>query len=121
MSKAAAIRFVSENRKAHGVHEATTKARRLVLCTVKRVRQSEYYEAHNAGFRPEYQFDLTSAEDYKGESSLIYEGKEYDIIRTYEKPAGGLEIIAGRSDRNEPDDVDDDTDDSDGGQDPGDD
>ena len=101
MSKAAAIRFVSENRKAHGVHETTTKTQRLVLCTVKRVRQSEYYEAHNAGFRPEYQFDLTAAEDYHDESTLIYEGKEYDIIRTFEKPAGGLEIIAGRSDRNE--------------------
>ena len=25
MSKAAAIRFISENRKAHGVHEATTR------------------------------------------------------------------------------------------------
>ena len=117
MSKAAAIRFVSESRKAHGVHEATTKKTRLVLCTVKRVRQSEYYEAHNAGFSPELQFDLTAAEDYHDESSLIYEGREYSIIRTFEKAAGGLEIIAGRSDRNEPND----TDGSDGGQDPGDD
>ena len=121
MSKAAAIRFVSESRKAHGVHETISKTQRLVLCTVKRVRQSEYYEAHNAGFRPEYQFDLTAAEDYHDEDTLIYEGKEYGIIRTYEKSAGGLEIIAGRSDRNEPEDNTDDTDDSDGGQDPGDD
>lgn len=122
MSKAAAIRFVKESRKAHGVHETPARTQRLVLCTVKKVRQSEYYEANNAGFRPELQFDLTAAEDYHDESTLIYEGKEYDIIRTYEKNAGGLEIIAGRSDRNEPDDVDDDSDDdSDGGQDPGDD
>ena len=120
MSKAAAIRFVSESRKAHGVHETTSKTQRLVLCTVKRVRQNEYYIAHNAGFSPEYQFDLTAAEDYRGESTLIYEGKEYEIIRTFEKAAGGLEIIAGRSDRNEPEDGDD-TDDSDGGQDPADD
>ena len=121
MSKAAAIRFVSESQKAHGVHETPAKTLRLVLCTVKKVRQSEYYEGHNAGFRPEKQFDLTVAEDYHGESSLIYEGQEYDIIRTYEKNAGGLEIIVGRSDRNEPEDDTDDTDDSDGGQDPGDD
>ena len=119
MSKAAAIRFVKESRKAHGVHEATTKTRRLVLCTVKRVRQSEYYEAHNAGFSPEYQFDLTAAEDYHDESFLMYEGREYKIIRTFEKTAGGLEIIAGRSDRNEPADTG--GNDSDGGQDQGDD
>ena len=104
MSKAAVIRFVTETRKAHGVHEETQKKRRLVLCTAKRVRQSEYYEAHNAGFRPEYQFDLTVAEDYHGEASLIYEGKEYQVIRTYETDSGGLEITAGRSDRNDADD-----------------
>ena len=118
MSKAAAIRFISENRKAHGVHEATTKTKRLVLCTVKRVRQSEYYEAHNAGFSPEYQFDLTAAEDYHGEKSLMFEGKEYGIIRTFEKTAGGLEIIAGRSDRNERDDDNDAGSGSDNGQNP---
>ena len=104
MSKAAVIRFITENRKAHGVHEATTKKKRLVLCTVERVRQSEYYEAHNAGFSPELQFNLTLAEDYHEEGSLIFEGKEYRVIRTYETKSGGLEIIAGRSDRNEPED-----------------
>ena len=70
----------------------------------KKVRQSEYYQAENAGYSPEFQFDLTLAADYHGENSLIFEGKEYSVIRTFEKPEGGMEIIAGRSERNEPDD-----------------
>ena len=121
MSKAGIIRFVTRDRKAHGVHEATSISKRLVYCEVKKVRQSEYYDAHNAGFTPEYQFDLTLAAEYQGESSLIFEGKEYDVIRTYDKDTGGLEIIAGRRERNEPEDDTDEPDDSDGGQDPADD
>ena len=121
MSKAGIIRFVTRDRKAHGVHEATSISKRLVYCEVKKVRQSEYYDAHNAGFTPEYQFDLTLDAEYHGESSLIFEGKEYDIIRTYNPETGGLEIIAGRRERNEPEDDTDEPDDSEGGQDPADD
>ena len=104
MAKAAAIWFVKKDPKAHGVHEKTDAQKRIVLCTVKKVRQSEYYQANNAGFSPEYQFDLTLAADYHGESHLIFEGREYEIIRTYDTAAGGMEIIAGRSDRNESED-----------------
>lgn len=104
MAKAAAIWFVKKDPKAHGVHEKTDAEKRIVLCTVKKVRQSEYYQGHNTGYRPELQFDLTLAADYHDEGSLIFEGRKYDVIRTYDTPAGGLEIIAERSDRNEPED-----------------
>lgn len=103
MAKAASIQLITRNRRAHGVHETTTDQKRLVLCTVRKVRQSEYYQAENAGYSPEYQFDLTLAADYHEESALEYQGREYRVIRTFEKPEGGLEIIAGRSERNEPD------------------
>ena len=102
MAKAASILLVTKNRKAHGVHETTSDTTRLVLCTVRSIRQSEYYQAENAGYRPDIQFDLTLAADYHDETRLIYQGREYRVIRTYEKQSGGLEIIAGRSDRNEP-------------------
>lgn len=115
MAKAAAIQFVTKDRRARGVHEATQDTKRLVLCTVKKVRQSEYYQANNIGYRPELQFDLTLAADYHGESTLIYEKKAYTVIRTFDKPEGGMEIIAGRSDVNgeeTDEDADDDADDA---------
>ena len=103
MSKAASIYLITETAKAHGVHESVTPEKRLVLCTEKSVRQTEYYTARNTGYAPEIMFTLTVAEDYHGESILEYEGKEYDIVRTYETDGGGLEIIAQRGDANEPD------------------
>jgi len=114
MAKAASILLVTKTRKAHGVHEQTTDQTRLALCTVRKVRQSEYYQAQNAGYSPEYQFNLTLAADYHGESSLIYEGREYRVVRIYETPAGGLEITAERSDRNEQDENDENGDAGDG-------
>jgi SPP1 family predicted phage head-tail adaptor len=103
MSKAGSIRLIRETEKAHGVHESITEEKRLVLCTVKSVRQTEYYTARNTGYTPEIMFELTLPEDYHGESRLEYEDKPYDIIRAYEPDGGGLEIIAQRGDVNEPD------------------
>ncbi len=100
MSKPGSIRLITESAAAHGVHEEITEHKRLVLCTVKSVHVSEYYLAHNSGYRPELVFELTLAEDYHGESRLEYEGKGYDIIRAYETDTGGIEITAQRGDVN---------------------
>lgn len=98
MAKVGAILLITQTAEAHGVHETVTETRRLVLCTVKSVRQSEYYEAYNSGFKPEYVFTLTLASDYHGEPLLEFEGKVYNVIRTYETEEGGIEITAERSD-----------------------
>lgn len=103
MSKAGTIFFITETSRAHGVHEAVKEKKRPALCTVKSVRQTEYYTARNTGYTPEIMFTLTLAEDYHDESILEYEGKQYDVIRAYETDDGGLEIIAQRGDVNEPD------------------
>lgn len=103
MSKAGTIYFITETSRAHGVHEAVEEDKRPVLCTVKSVRQTEYYAARNTGYKPEIMFELTLEEDYHGESRLEYNGKSYDVIRTFEPDGGGMEIIAQREDVNEPD------------------
>ena len=102
MAEAAIIYLIEEIASAHGVHEQITEERRLILCTKKSVRQSEYYTARNTGYMPELMFVLTIAADYHGESRLEYDGKGYDIIRTHETKSGGLEIIVEREDMNEP-------------------
>lgn len=104
MARAGVITLITKNRKAHGVHESTTDSKRRRRCIVRKVRQSEYYQAENAGYSPEFQFDLAVAGDYHGETSLMFEGREYRIIRTYDTDDGGIEIIAGRKERNEPED-----------------
>lgn len=103
MTKAGTIYLITEESRAHGVHEETVPTKRPVLCTVRSVRMTEYYTAMNAGMMPQYQFDLALAEDWHGERKLEFGGKIYDILRTYEREDGGIDITAGRSDVNEPD------------------
>ncbi len=98
MAKVGTVRFLQDETAAHGVHDRPERRARLVLCTVQSVRQSEYYQAQNTGYRPEIVFVLTLASDYRGEPRLEYEQRVYEIIRTYETEEGGLEITAQRSD-----------------------
>lgn len=54
-----------------------------VYANKKSVRQSEFYQAANAGLKPELVFEVHSFE-FNNEEKIKYNGKEYSIIRTYE-------------------------------------
>ena len=57
---------------------------REVFANRKSVRQSEWYAAALAGLRPEIMFEVRSFE-YQDERALRYQGRRYDIIRTYDR------------------------------------
>lgn len=57
----------------------------------KAVRQSEFYQAHALGLRPEKTFEVMAI-DYNGEDFLRHDGKEYKVLRTYDK-GEKIEII----------------------------
>jgi len=61
----------------------TTKIARTVKAERKSVSQKEFYQAQATGLKPEITFVIRSA-NYRGEMLLIYEQREYSIIRTYE-------------------------------------
>lgn len=63
-----------------------------VFANQKSIRQSEFYQAAATPLRPEIMFEIRS-EEYNDESKLTYEGKTYDIIRTYSKNGEILELI----------------------------
>jgi hypothetical protein len=54
----------------------------------KSVRQSEFYQAASAGLKPELLFEVRSGE-FSNDEKIRYpsgeSGKEYSIIRTYDK------------------------------------
>ena len=55
---------------------------REVFCTVESVSQNEFYQASQAGMKP--QFKITVSEfDYEGETKAEFRGKRYAIYRTY--------------------------------------
>jgi len=100
MMRADVIQLITETASAHGVHESITETAREVMCTVKSVSRSEYYNALNAGINPTYVFYLTLSDDYQGERVVRYKGLKYRVVRTYMTDDDGIEITVERSDEN---------------------
>ncbi len=65
---------------------------RQVFADKQSIRQSEFYQAAATGLRPELMFVVRSI-DYNDEKKLKYNGKEYTIIRTYDKDGELTELI----------------------------
>ena len=61
-----------------------------VLCDVLSVGRNEHYQAASHGLKPELVF-VVSRWDYEGEKEVVFEGKNYTVLRTYEpKKSKGL-------------------------------
>lgn len=45
------------------------------------VFQSEYYNAAQLGLKPSVTLQLANREDYEGQKVLVFEGRDYDVIR----------------------------------------
>jgi len=69
-----------------------TTVEREVFADKRSIRQSEFYQAAAIGLRPELMFVVRSI-DYNQEPKLKYNGKEYTIIRTYDKDGELTELI----------------------------
>ena len=73
-----------------------TPVEREVFADKQSIRQSEFYQAAATGLRPELMFVVRTV-DYNQESKLKWpatdEGKEYTIIRTYDKDGELIELI----------------------------
>lgn len=66
--------------------------KREIFCNKKSVRQNEFYQAQAQGYRPEIMFEIRSSA-YDGESYFEYNGKQYRIIRTFDKNGEIMELI----------------------------
>ena len=76
-----------------------TETFREVFANRKSVKQSEFYQAHMAGLKPELVLEIRYA-DYADEKKLRFPagaiGKRYDIIRTYTKNEETIELVCQR-------------------------
>lgn len=58
----------------------------------KAIRQSEFYQAHATGLKPELMFEIRSV-DYNEQQELIFNAKRYQVIRTYTKNDEIVELV----------------------------
>ena len=62
-------------------NEVIETTEREVFVTVRGVYQSEFYNAAQNGLRPSITFFIRVREDYEGETDVVYEGRQYSVIR----------------------------------------
>lgn len=65
---------------------------RDVWAQCKSISQNEFYQAQTAGMKPALKFILKTSRDYCEEKELIYDGRRYEIQRTYITPADEIEL-----------------------------
>lgn len=71
-------------------------SRREVLCGLRSVGHTEFYEAHSVDYHPELKFVLGDYLDYEGETLVKYGADLYRVIRTY-RDGQQLELTVGRA------------------------
>jgi SPP1 family predicted phage head-tail adaptor len=62
-----------------------------VWADAKSVNRAEFYAASAAGVAVEIVFAV-HAEDYSGQRKVLYGGREYDVVRAYQKGLGTVEL-----------------------------
>lgn len=66
----------------YGVVRTVEGEPRTVMCQVRSITRTEFFEAGRNGLNPEFQFDVFSG-DYEGERLVRYKDKQYAVYRTY--------------------------------------
>lgn len=56
---------------------------RTIQCTIASIGRSEWSTARQGGYEAEIEADVFAA-SYNGESTALYNGKQYEIYRTYQ-------------------------------------
>lgn len=70
----------------------TSKVETVILCGLKSVGRSEFYQAAVNGLKPEYIF-IIHAYEYGGQKVISFEGTKYSVIRTFASSFEELEIV----------------------------
>lgn len=77
------ITLVSETT-PRGVFDTFVPSENEIPCEVRSVTRSEAYQARAAGMNPSIVFRIRIAEDYNDEQTVLYCGKRYRVVRTYQ-------------------------------------
>lgn len=75
--------LVADAPEAHGLFDNHTETQRMVYCQVKSVGREEFYRAREFDLEPTYVFVLSDPLEYRGEKVALYDGRRYNVIRSY--------------------------------------
>lgn len=66
----------------YGIPQKVSEDRADVYAGIRSVSASEFFNAGREGLRPEWQFTMF-LDDYDGQKIVEYNGKQYEVYRTY--------------------------------------
>lgn len=94
MDRSDVINLISSQwtKDANGVNRKVDTSRQ-VYCNVRSVTQTEFYQASQLGFKPEYRF-IVFKYDYQNEMIIEYKGVRYSVYRTYFAENDLIELTA---------------------------
>ena len=69
--------------------------RREIICEVESIGHKEFFAASQQGLKPEYKLTVW-ADEYQGESIVIYNGETYKIYRNFRRNADRMELYITR-------------------------
>ena len=72
-------------------YQATTYIDVEVWANKKSVVRAEFYPAYAVGIEAKIAFEVRS-EDYDGQKDILHEGKAYEVIRSFQKGEGTVEL-----------------------------
>ena len=72
--------------------QITGFTKREVICNVKGVKRTEFYQAQAAGYKPEISVEVKAFE-YERERYLEFDGVMFKVIRTYPVAAENIELV----------------------------
>ena len=72
--------------RARGVYDTGDPNQRTIPCEVKSVSRAELYDAMDHGHNPQWVLDIGHYDNYQDESSCLFEGKRYTILRSWINP-----------------------------------
>lgn len=73
-------------------NEVKTYIEKTVYCKTHGVTRREFYDAAQAGLRPNVVLTLSNKVDYNGEEEVEWRGKVYGVLRTYWNDADQIEL-----------------------------
>lgn len=82
-------------------NEHFTKEESEVYVQPRGVYQSEFYNAAQLGLKPSVTLFIANREDYSGQKVLVYEGRDYDVIRVdWSAQRDGISLVCEERVRN---------------------
>lgn len=77
------IYLIAEDPARRGVFDDSENTERMVYCEVRSIGMTEFYKAKETGLAPSVAFILADEAEYQGERLLKWQGRTYQIVRTY--------------------------------------